>query len=151
MCFNTTPALPNSQKKLGADNVGYIVMPRSARARWPASPITDTQGFGIPTKAKDHGQRREAHRLHALARSACRRCGRLSKQVPADTTFDAQRDRRPARSRTVYDKWVAGKHNVYIADLMPTLFWTDAMFVASQKILAGSMTGKRGGRPRRRA
>jgi len=28
---------------------------------------------------------------------------------------------------------------------MPTKFWTDAMFVASQKILAGSMTGKEAG------
>jgi hypothetical protein len=36
---------------------------------------------------------------------------------------------------------VAGDSAAYIADLMPTKFWTDAMFVASQKILAGSMTG----------
>jgi hypothetical protein len=28
---------------------------------------------------------------------------------------------------------------------MPTLFWTDAMFVASQKILGGTMTGEEAG------
>ena len=28
---------------------------------------------------------------------------------------------------------------------MPTLFWTDAMFVNSQKILAGEMTGEEAG------
>ena len=35
--------------------------------------------------------------------------------------------------------------NVYIADLMPALFWTDAMFVGAQKILAGEMTGDEAG------
>jgi raffinose/stachyose/melibiose transport system substrate-binding protein len=47
--------------------------------------------------------------------------------------------------KTVQENWVAGEHNVYIADLMPTQFWTDAMFVASQKILAGDMTGEEAG------
>jgi hypothetical protein len=28
---------------------------------------------------------------------------------------------------------------------MPTKFWTDAMFIASQKILAGDMTGEQAG------
>jgi len=32
-----------------------------------------------------------------------------------------------------------------VADLMPTLFWTDAMFVISQKILGGSMKGAQSG------
>ena len=53
MCFNTTPALPNSQSKLGADNVGYMVMPTFGTGSMAGIPILDTQGFGIPTKAKD--------------------------------------------------------------------------------------------------
>jgi hypothetical protein len=40
---------------------------------------------------------------------------------------------------------VQAKHNVYIADLMPGLFWTDAMFVISQKILGGNMKGSESG------
>jgi hypothetical protein len=34
---------------------------------------------------------------------------------------------------------------VYVADLMPTLFWTDAMFVISQDILAGKLKGEESG------
>ena len=68
----------------------------------------------------------------------------LSKQVPANTRFNGSVIDDPLM-RMVQSKWVAGKHNAYIADLMPTKFWTDAMFVASQKILAGSMTGKQAG------
>ena len=136
MCFNTTPALPNSQKQLGAKNVGFMVMPRFGNGKMAGIPITDTQGFGIPTKAEAITRRRRSSSTTCTRRSASRRCGRSSKQIPANTTFDGSRDRRPADAAWCYDKWVAGKHNVYIADLMPTLFWTDAMFVASQKILA---------------
>ena len=48
-------------------------------------------------------------------------------------------------TKHIYDNWVAVPSNVYIPDLMPTLFWTDAMFVASQKILGGEITGEQAG------
>ena len=47
--------------------------------------------------------------------------------------------------KSTYNKFIKAKHNVYIADLMPTLFWTDAMFVISQKILGGNMKGSQSG------
>ena len=53
MCFNTTPAIPNSQKQLGAEKVGYMVMPTFGTGVMAGTPITDTQGFGIPSKAAD--------------------------------------------------------------------------------------------------
>ena len=67
---------PNSQKKLGKDVVGFMKCRRSARARWLAYPIIDTQGFGIPAKAKDPETRGEVHRLHALAGAAAGDTGR---------------------------------------------------------------------------
>jgi hypothetical protein len=69
----------------------------------------------------------------------------ISKQVPADTRFDASVIDVPL-IKEVHAKWIAGPNNVYIADLMPSLFWTDAMFVASQKILGGGMTGTQAGK-----
>jgi hypothetical protein len=32
-----------------------------------------------------------------------------------------------------------------MGDLMPTLFWTDAMFVNAQKIISGEYTGEQAG------
>jgi multiple sugar transport system substrate-binding protein len=143
MCFNTTPAIPNSQKQLGVKNVGYFVMPKFGNGKMAGIPILDTQGFGIPTKGSDHAT---AAKLLAFMQSKERTQAMwtTSKQIPANTTFDAGVIDDPLL-RTVQQKWVAGKHNVYIADLMPTKFWTDAMFVASQKILSGSMTGEQAG------
>ena len=67
-----------------------------------------------------------------------------SQQIPADSRFDASVINNPLIKQT-YNKFIKAKHNVYIADLMPTLFWTDAMFVISQKILGGSMKGEQSG------
>jgi raffinose/stachyose/melibiose transport system substrate-binding protein len=143
MCFNTTPAIPNSQKQLGVEKVGYFVMPKFGKGKMAGIPITDTQGFGIPTKGQNHDVAAKLlDFMHSKERIQA--MWTLSRQIPANTTFDGSVINDPL-IRTVQKKWVAGKHNVYIADLMPTKFWTDAMFVASQKILAGTMTGAQAG------
>jgi ABC-type glycerol-3-phosphate transport system substrate-binding protein len=143
MCFNTTPAIPNSQKQVGVAKMGYMVMPTFGKGKLAGIPITDTQGFGIPTKGKNHDVAAKfLDFIHSKERVQA--MWTLSKQIPANTTFDGSVISDPLLRR-VQKQWVAGKHNVYIADLMPTKFWTDAMFVASQKILSGTMTGKQAG------
>ena len=144
MCFNTTPAIPNSQQKLGADNVGYMVMPVFGQGSMAGIPILDTQGFGIPSKAKDP-QSAAMFIDYMHTPESLQAMWTLSKQVPADTRFDASVIDVPL-IKQIHQKWIAGQNNVYIADLMPSLFWTDAMFVASQKILGGSMTGDQAGK-----
>ncbi len=143
MAINTTPALPNSLDKLGADKVGYIVMPTFGTGAMAGKPITDTQGFGIPSKA---GEKDTAAAFIDFMHSPERlqAMWTTSKQIPADTRFDASVIDDPF-IKGVYDTWVAGDPNVYIADLMPGVFWTDAMFVCAQKILAGEMTGDEAG------
>jgi ABC-type glycerol-3-phosphate transport system substrate-binding protein len=143
MCFNTTPAIPNSQKQLGAEAVGYMVMPTFGTGQMAGIPILDTQGFGIP---KDAGDKQTAAALleYMHSEERVRAMWETSRQIPANTTFDGSVIDDPLL-KTVQENWVAGEHNVYIADLMPTQFWTDAMFVASQKILAGDMTGEEAG------
>src|SRR5207249_10824924 len=68
----------------------------------------------------------------------------LSRQIPVDEAFDPSVIDDPF-IKQVYDTWVAGPHNPYIGDLMPTRFWTDVMFVASQRILAGEIGGEQAG------
>ena len=67
MAINTTPALPNTLSKLGAEKVGYIVLPTFGTGAMAGKPITDTQGFGHPVEGGREGDRRRLHRLHALA------------------------------------------------------------------------------------
>ncbi len=142
MTINTTAALPDSQSKLG-DKLGYFVMPTFGSGKMAGIPITDTQGFGIPTKGHDH---EDAAKFLEFMHSPDRlkAMWTLSKALPADDTFDSSLIDDPFL-KGVYDEWWKGTHNVYVADLMPTLFWTDAMFVASQKILAGTLKGDQTG------
>jgi ABC-type glycerol-3-phosphate transport system substrate-binding protein len=143
MALDTTPDIPNNQKQLGAENVGYFVMPTFGTGAMAGIPILDTQGFGIPAK----GQNQDVAAaflefMHSSERVQA--MWTLSQQIPANTTFDASVVDDPL-IKSIQQKWVAGDHNAYIADLMPTKFWTDAMFIASQKILAGDMTGEEAG------
>ena len=66
---------------------------------------------------------------------------RLSRQIPVDEAFDASVIEDPFMKQ-VYDAWVAGPHVPYIGDLMPVPFWTDVLFVASQRILTGQMVAE---------
>ena len=134
MTINTTRVAARPPRRSSARTSATWSCRSTARARWPGIPITDTQGFGIPTDAEGSRPHRRSSSSSCTARSASTRCG------------PSPRRSRPTRSSTrsliddpflkdVYDKWWVGDHNAYVADLMPTLFWTDAMFVNSQKIL----------------
>jgi multiple sugar transport system substrate-binding protein len=143
MCLNSSPALPNSMKQLGKDNVGLMVFPVFGKGKMAGVPILDTQGFGIPAKAHDpHSAAKFIDFMHSPDRLQA--YWTLSKQIPADDRFNASVIDVPLL-KAVHKKWIAGKHAVYIADMMPTKFWTDAMFVASQKILAGTLKGSQSG------
>jgi len=139
MCLNTTAALPASQKNLGKEKVGYFVLPVFGKGKMAGVPISDTQGFGIPAKAADptHAAR-FLEFMHAPEQT--KSMWSEGRQIPADESFDASAVEDPLL-KTIVEKWIKGAHNVYIANLMPTMFWKDAMFVISQKILAGEMTG----------
>jgi raffinose/stachyose/melibiose transport system substrate-binding protein len=143
MALNNTPAIPDSQKKLGRDKVGFMKMPTFGTGKMAPYPVVDSQGFGIPAKAKDPATAAKfIDFMHSPER--LKAYWTLSQQIPADSRFDPSVIDNPLLKQT-YDKFIKAKHNVYIADLMPGLFWTDAMFVISQKILGGNMKGAQSG------
>jgi ABC-type glycerol-3-phosphate transport system substrate-binding protein len=143
MTINTTAALPAAQETLGADNVGYMIFPTFGTGSMAGIPITDTQGYCIPTDANDpQGAAAFLEFMHSEERVNA--MWTTSRALPADEKFDASLIDDPFL-KTVYETWWAGNHNVYVADLMPTLFWTDAMFVISQDILGGKLKGEESG------
>jgi raffinose/stachyose/melibiose transport system substrate-binding protein len=143
MALNNTPALPDSQKKLGKDVVGFMKLPTFGKGKMAPYAVVDTQGFGIPAKAKDPATAAKfIDFMHSPER--LKAYWTLSQQIPADSRFHPSVIDNQLLKQT-YNKFIKAKHNVYIADLMPTLFWTDAMFVISQKILGGNMKGAQSG------
>jgi raffinose/stachyose/melibiose transport system substrate-binding protein len=141
MCLNTTPAMPNSMQQLGADNVGLMVMPVFGTGKMAGLPVLDTQGFGIPSKAADQ---KNAARLLEFMHSPERvqAMWTLSRQIPANTSFDSRVIEDPV-IKGIVDKWVLANNNAnYITVLMPFQAWNEGLLVACQKILAGEINGE---------
>ena len=138
MTLNTTAALPNAQTVLG-EKLGYMVMPVYGTGSMAGIPITDTQGFCIPAEAKNPASA-AAFLEYMQSPDRVNAMWTTSKALPASEIFDASLIDDPFLA-SVYQTWWAGPHNVYVADMMPSLFWTDAMFVISQDILSGKLQG----------
>jgi raffinose/stachyose/melibiose transport system substrate-binding protein len=137
MCLYTTAALIQAQERLGAGNVGLMVMPVWGSGRMAGIPILDAHGFGIPSGSADKANAaRFIEYMHTKERLQA--MWRMARQIPSDEAFDASIVDDPF-IKQIYDRWVAGPHNVFIGDLMPTRFWTEVMFVASRRIVAGEI------------
>jgi ABC-type glycerol-3-phosphate transport system substrate-binding protein len=143
MCSMVGPLFPKSQKALGADKVWPMVYPAGGKGKMNGRPIADTQGLGISSQSKVkqaaaefltflHGE----ERLKALYDQI--------KQMPADTSWNGDAALQDPGLKYIWKTWMQGSNTVpYISNLMPTLFWNEAMFVNSQKIVAGEFTGEK--------
>jgi len=141
--LDVSTLLPASQEQLGEDGVGFMVLPVFGTGKMAGIPLLDAQGLGIPSGAENkEGAVEFLEFVHTPER--VNRLWELVQQIPANESFDPSLITNPL-VRQVYDTWVASEHMPYPPNLMPTLFWSDAMFVASQKILGGTMTGEEAG------
>lgn len=125
------------------DRVGMMVMPVFGEGKLAGIPISDSQGWGIPSAAK---HKKESADILQFMQSPERLTAfwELHNFFPINSTWDPSviSDK---TLKQLYDTWVGSPTNVYIPDLMPTQFWTDAMFVAAQEIVGGNMTGEQAG------
>jgi len=141
--LDVSTLLPASQEQLGEDGVGFMVLPVFGTGQMAGIPLLDAQGLGIASGAENkEGAVAFLEFVHTPER--VNRLWELVQQIPANTGFDPSLITNPL-VKQVYDTYVASPNLPYVPNLMPTLFWSDAMFVASQKILGGNMTGEEAG------
>jgi raffinose/stachyose/melibiose transport system substrate-binding protein len=142
-CLSITARLPQALAQLGADAVGFMVMPAFGQGKMAGQPIVDKQGFGIPTRANDPATAAQfLEFMHSKERLQA--MWTLSHQIPADEAFDTSIVDEPLMQRVVAQH-LTGNSILTVEDLMPVQFWNDAMLVASQEIVAGRMTGVQAG------
>ena len=138
------PLVPKQQELLGAENVGAMVFPVFGTGKMAGRPIFDTQGIGISSQSANKALAADFLTfLHSTDR--VNEIWNQVKQFPTDATWDGSVVTDPTLSK-IWGTWINGADKVpYISNLMPVLFWTDAMFVNSQKIIAGEYTGEQAG------
>jgi len=138
------PLVPNAQAQLGAENVGAMVFPVFGTGKMAGRPIFDTQGVGISSQSPNKALAAD----FLMFMHSDERVKALWDQVhqfPTDATWDGSVVTDPTLQK-IWSTWINGADHVpYISNLMPTLFWTDAMFVNSQKIISGEFTGEQAG------
>ena len=137
------PLVPNSQEQIGADNLGVMVFPVFGTGKMAGLPIFDNQGIGISSQSNNKEVAADfieflhsEERVNAIWEQVA--------QFPTDLNWDSSVVTDPSLL-AIWDQWINGNNVPYISNLMPTLFWTDAMFVNSQKIISGEFTGEQAG------
>ncbi len=139
---NVGAVIPSHIAQIG-DRVGLMTMPVYGQGALAGVPITDSQGWGIPT-ATENKEIAADFITFMQTPERLNRFWEMNHYFPANRTWDSSVIDDPV-IQLMWDKWVAGNITVYIPNLMPGLFWTDAMFVSAQEIVAGNMTGEQAG------
>ena len=137
------PLVADIQSKLGAENVGVMVFPVWGQGAMAGKPIRDTQGLGISSQS-DYKEEAADFLQFLHSEERVNALWDQVRQLPADTTWDGSVIDDPT-IKQIWQEWMQGDSIPYISNLMPVLFWTDAMFVNSQKIIAGEYTGEEAG------
>ena len=137
------PLVADIQSKLGAENVGVMVFPVWGQGAMAGKPIRDTQGLGISSQS-DHKEEAADFLQFLHSEERVNALWDQVRQLPADTTWDGSVIDDPTIEQ-IWQEWMQGDSIPYISNLMPVLFWSDAMFVNSQKIVAGEYTGEEAG------
>lgn len=137
------PLVPNAQGLLGPANVGVMPFPVFGEGAMAGKPIFDNQGIGISKQSSNKEVAADfleflhtPERVNAIWEGVA--------QFPTDKDWDGSVVADDTL-RTIWEQWINGDNVPYISNLMPTLFWTDAMFVNSQKIISGEFTGEQAG------
>lgn len=123
--------------------LGVMVMPVFGTGALAGKPILDSQGLGISSQSANKEAAADfLEFMHTPERLDA--FWEITHWMPADSSWDSSVIEDPLVS-AIWDKWNLGENIPYIPNLMPAQFWTDAMFVASQAIIAGEMTGEQAG------
>jgi multiple sugar transport system substrate-binding protein len=140
-----TPLAASQAKMLGSsEKVGGMVFPVFGQGKMAGKPIADCQGLGISSQSEF----KEVAAEFIQFTHDPERVSTLWNDVnvlPVDTSFNPDQITDPLLNQ-IWKGWVGNPDAVpYISNLMPVLFWTDAMFVNSQKIIAGEFNGEQAG------
>jgi len=139
-----TPILGKQETLMGgSEKIGLMTFPVFGVGKMAGKPIADCQGIGISSQSKNKEIAADFLRfVHDPER--VKALWNLSKAIPNDASFDTGLIEDPV-TRELRSRWVEGDNVPYISNLMPGVFWTDAMFVNSQKIITGEFTGEQAG------
>jgi ABC-type glycerol-3-phosphate transport system substrate-binding protein len=123
--------------------IGTMVMPVYGKGKLAGKPIFDSQGLGIPSKAKDP-KAAAAFLEYLQSPEQLKALHAKTGWIPANTGFDASVIEDPA-VRDMWQRWGLSENIPYLSNLVPGQFYEQALLPTAQQVVEGKITGEQAG------
>ena len=123
--------------------IGTMVMPVYGKGKLAGKPIFDSQGLGIPTKAKNPKDA-AAFLEYLQSPEQLKALHEKTGWIPANTNFDLSVITDPVVV-DMWKRWGQSENIPYLANLVPGQFYEQALLPTAQQVVEGKITGEQAG------
>jgi raffinose/stachyose/melibiose transport system substrate-binding protein len=123
--------------------IGTMVMPVYGKGKLAGKPIFDSQGLGIPTKAKNPKDA-AAFLEYLQSPEQLKALHDKTGWIPANTNFDLSVITDPVVV-DMWKRWGQSENIPYLANLVPGQFYEQALLPSAQQVVEGKITGEQAG------
>jgi raffinose/stachyose/melibiose transport system substrate-binding protein len=123
--------------------IGTMVMPVYGKGKLAGKPTFDSQGLGIPTKAKNPKDA-AAFLEYLQSPEQLKALHDKTGWIPANTNFDLSVITDPVVV-DMWKRWGQSENIPYLANLVPGQFYEQALLPAAQQVVEGKITGEQAG------
>ena len=132
-----------ADSKATKGRIGTMVMPVYGKGKLAGQPIFDSQGLGIPTKAKD-AKAAAAFLEYLQSPEQLKALHEKTGWIPANTSFDVSVIEDPV-VRDMWQRWGLSPNIPYLSNLVPGQFYEQALLPTAQQVVEGKITGEQAG------
>ncbi|HJR20815.1 MAG TPA: ABC transporter substrate-binding protein [Dongiaceae bacterium] len=132
-----------ADSKATKGRIGTMVMPVYGKGKLAGQPIFDSQGLGIPAKAKDP-KAAAAFLEYLQSPEQLKALHEKTGWIPANTGFDISVIEDPA-VRDMWQRWGLSPNIPYLSNLVPGQFYEQALLPSAQQVVEGKITGEQAG------
>jgi raffinose/stachyose/melibiose transport system substrate-binding protein len=132
-----------ADSKATKGRIGTMVMPVYGKGKLAGQPIFDSQGLGIPAKAKDP-KAAAAFLEYLQSPEQLKALHEKTGWIPANTGFDISVIEDPA-VRDMWQRWGLSPNIPYLSNLVPGQFYEQALLPTAQQVVEGKITGEQAG------
>ncbi|MCX7304416.1 MAG: extracellular solute-binding protein [Hyphomicrobiales bacterium] len=123
--------------------IGIMPMPVYGKGKLAGKPIFDSQGLGIPAKAKDP-QGAAAFLEYLNSPERLKAFHEATGWIPANTGFDMSVITDPV-VLDMWQRWGLAPNIPYLSNLVPGQFYEQALLPTAQQVVEGKITGEQAG------
>ncbi len=123
--------------------IGTMVMPVYGKGKLAGKPIFDSQGLGIPTKAKDP-KGAAAFLEYLQSPERLKAFHEATDWIPSNTGFDVSVITDPV-VLDMWKRWGLSENIPYLSNLVPGQFYEQALLPSAQQVVEGKITGEQAG------